>query len=193
LETNKLNTIASANKDKSHNKAVAFNKPPSSKRPIFELSNLTEINNSINLKKCKGFNTKLDQNIFLYFPYQILAFAPQDFVNEDSTFHSLRCAKNNYICSGINDANEDCLNLTDVSSQFKSLFQSYDSQPHIKTNHKYYNFSQLKTRIDTIIDEKNDLKLENLNLRRQVISNKNRVSLYKDFTRTKLKYRNNNK
>jgi hypothetical protein len=50
LETNKLNTIASANKDKSHNKAIAFNKPPSSKRPIFELSNLTEINNSLNLK-----------------------------------------------------------------------------------------------------------------------------------------------
>ena len=138
------------------------------------------MNSTLSFKKCNGYDTGLGISIFLFFPFQMLD--EVDVAFENDTFHSLRCLNNKYICSNQDGINDDCRYLFDRNQKFRSLFKHYDMPPNIFTNHKYYNFNQIKFRLDSLIDEKNHLKLGNLNLIRQHLSNRNRVTLYKRLT-----------
>jgi hypothetical protein len=160
--------------------ATVTNKPQSQKKSVKRTRHETTINTTFNsslnsFTKCKGYNTGHNIEIFKLFPFQLLN--QFEVVFENQGFHSKACHANNYICQNETGVNVECQQLWKIEN-FKKTLDSAKMIPNIYTNHKFLNFNQLKYRLDSLISEKNDLKLIHLNQARKIHCYENKTNLY---------------
>jgi hypothetical protein len=69
---------------------------------------------TVEFVKCVGLKTPIDEQFFIYFPFQVYEFKECHFVTEYKSFHGTNCYKNDYrYCknSFSETVNIDCYNL----------------------------------------------------------------------------------
>ena len=82
---------------------------------------MSEIENTVvektvinEIAKCDGFQTSINEQLFTYFPFQLLEFNEYSFVIENKRFHDSKCYKNNYVYTKNTasvSVNVECFNL----------------------------------------------------------------------------------
>ena len=136
-------------------------------------------NSSSRFSKCKGYS--LTNFSYSTFPFQLFDdLLSQSICFENKNFHSYQCSQNNYQNLNPNEeANEECKKL-----EYNLILKNVIKRMHnIEkcTNHIFMNYCQLKEVIDKFSLSENNLKLEMLNQNREIISLRNKITLYKRF------------
>jgi len=145
---------------------------------VFDLSKIDQ-------GRCNGFKIENFDNDSLYsnFPFQLLnsKFNSRDLgiVLESTSFHSLSCYSNNYLCPSNLSANKECSNLAFNNDFNKISNRMREVASH--TNYKYLNYNQLIDVIQYYVELNNNSKLNQLNNQRTILALRNKITLFKRF------------
>jgi hypothetical protein len=130
--------------------------------------------------KCLGY--KPLQDPFQNFPFQIFESEAYqiDFIFENGVLHSKSCWENDYKCTSNNGTNEACESLKYNQLLKKICDRSIDHKKH--TNHVHLSYSALKRILDENREKEQEMHLETLNCRREIVSLRNKITLFKRMT-----------
>jgi hypothetical protein len=188
-QKNNFTSDASSNGEESNDEEIVPIRKRNDKRRN-EDSTEVECNTVINnntltteiIKYCSGYKSKIDEQFFTYFPFQLLEFNQYTFVIDDKIFHDRRCRDNNYkykVNSVSDSSNVECYNLK-FNSHLKTIFERAVDFNKFNGN-KYLNYNQLIFKLDDNAEMINNHKLNNLNKDLMIMNYRNKISLYKRF------------
>ena len=133
------------------------------------------------IQKCNGYKPEII-DIYFNYPFQLLEIDKDkiQYVLENGVFHHNSCAKDGYILNNPNElTNQLCQNLI-YNQHLNTIIKRFNcAEKH--TNYNYLTFNQLKELLDYKNQQINNLKLENLNKLRSIISLRNKTNDFKRF------------
>ena len=106
-----------------------------------------------------------------------------DLIIENKKFHTKKCCEADYkyiVNKESSNINIDCFNIR-YSSLITSMLKRGTSELDIHTNHKFMSYTQLDLKLKKNADRINNLKLEILNKDYKIITQQNKIDLYKRF------------
>jgi len=161
-------------------------KENSKKRKVDETSESNASNENTIIAsyvKCFGLKCEISENLHCHLATHLIELEKYKFVIENNKFHSVRCCENNYVYVKNKESNSislDCYNIK-YNEYYKNMLRRATSQLDIHINHKYMSYTQLDMKLQDNAEKLNALKLEMLNKDYKLISQQNKIDLFKRF------------